>query len=322
MTKGVSVIKINSFSPVDNFARRTWEFHTNHMVIKIRSLTLEYEYEVEYEKIKAIWSGRVMDLAWLWAVFITTGTLGLVNLGLNHFDITSPIIDVIEKIVGLLALTSLVLAFLRYDYYSFLDVDENSLATIRVDKTSKRAVLEAIKLIKQKAEITSETYFDDSLPSTPPAFQYTDFDFADFLNKLKVSVYDDRIIVVQKSLVEEFMTVIKFDDLSGKTKLVRMVNERWDYVWSYWLFFLCITVFSAEVFFSEQLKGNSLFPSLSGGGLALLIPLFALRFVKNDVLVFYDKKDNGIFGTRINLANREKLNQIVGFVQSKVALKQ
>jgi hypothetical protein len=38
------------------------------------------------------------------------------------------------------------------------------------------------------------------------------------------------------------------------------------------------------------------------------------------VVVFYDKKDNGVFWTKVNVASREKLNQIIGFIQEKAAL--
>jgi len=82
-------------------------------------------------------------------------------------------------------------------------------------------IFEAIKLIKQKTEITNETYFDTSFSSDHPVFQFSEFEVADFLNKSKVSVYDDKIINVEKSLAEELTTVVRFDELSGKTKFAK-----------------------------------------------------------------------------------------------------
>jgi len=52
--------------------------------------------------------------------------------------------------------------------------------------------------------------------------------------------------------------------------------------------------------------------------LAITIPLYLLRFIKSEILVFYDKQDYGVFWTRVNSANRERLNQIVEFVKGKV----
>jgi hypothetical protein len=258
------------------------------------------------------------DLNWLWASFVTVGLLGITALAINWLDITVPNRDAIEKFVVICALVMLFPAFRKYEYYSFLDADKYFLTTVRVNHKNKQSLLEAIKLIKQKTEITSEAYFDDPLPTTSPIFQFTEFDFADFLNKSKVSVYDDKIIDVEKSLAEEVTTVIKFDELSGETKFAKMGNDKWDYVWSYWLFFLCITGISVVTFFAEQLKDNYLVLNLFYGGLVLLIPLFFFRYIKSEILIFYDKQDNVVFWTRINSANREKLNQIVEFVKGKV----
>lgn len=312
------MIRISAFTPVNNFTRRSWEFHDDHLVIKTKSLTFDYEHEVKYEKIKSIRSKRMADLNWLWASFVTAGLLALITLGLNRLDKTVPNLDVIGKIVMICALGMLFPAFRKYEYYSFLDADKYFLTTVRVNHRNKQSILEAIKLIKQKAQLTNETYFDDSLPSVSPIFQFTEFDFADFLNKSKVSVYDDKIIAVEKSLAEEVTTVIKFDELSGETKFAKMANNKWDYVWSYWLFFVCITTISVVTFLAERLRGSYLILNLFYGGLALLIPLFLFRYIKSEILIFYDKQDNSVFWTWVNSSNREKLNQIVEFVKGKV----
>lgn len=315
------MIKINSFTPVDNFTRRSWEFYDDHMVVKTKSLTFDFENEIKYEKIKSIRSKRMADLNWLWASFLTVGLPGLVIFLLRRFGITIPHLDLIYKIITTCALLMLIPAFRKYEYYSFLDADKYFLATVRVGQENKAAVLEAIKLIKQKTEIHKETYFDDLLPSTLPVFQFKVFDFADFLSRSKVSVYDDKIIDVEKSLAEELMSVIKFDELSGETKFAKMGNDKWDYVWSYWLFFVCITGMTVVAFFANYLKGNYLVLKLFYGGLALLIPLFFLRYIKSEILVFYDKQDNSVFWTWVNSSNRETLNQIVEFVKGKVESK-
>ncbi len=90
--------------------------------------------------------------------------------------------------MGGLGLAMLLPAFRSYEYYSFLDGDNRFLATVRVNNKNKHTLREAIILIKQKSEIISETYFDNSLPNTSPVFQLTEFDFADFLNTSKSSL--------------------------------------------------------------------------------------------------------------------------------------
>src|SRR5688572_22172805 len=104
---GVSVIKINSFIPTDNLTRRSWEFYDNYLVVKTKSLSFEYENEVEYEKIKSIRSRSMREFNWIWTSFITVGLVGIANLGLDYFCVTNPLIDYIEKIVTTFALAML-----------------------------------------------------------------------------------------------------------------------------------------------------------------------------------------------------------------------
>lgn len=313
---GVSVIKINSFTPIINFTRRSWDFYDDHMVVKTKSLTLDYDYKVKYEKIRAIQSKRIADLNWLWASFITIGAFEIISVGLGWLDINFSAI--IDKLVVSCALLMIFPAFRQYEYYSFLDSDKNLLATVRVNSKNKKSILDAIELIKESAKITSESYFEDSLPKTPPVFQFTEFDFADFLSKSKVFVYEDKIIDVEKSLVEEVTTTIKYDELNGETKIAKISKDSWDTIWSYWMIFVCISGISAATFFTEQLKDSQLAFNLFFGGLALLIPMYFLRYIKSEILVLYDKQDNGIILATINSKNREMLNQIVEFVKGKI----
>lgn len=311
------MIKINSFTPVDNFTRWSWEFFDDHMVIKIKSPTFDYENEVEYRKIESIRNKRKIDLSWIWASFITVGLFGLMTVWLRWFNVHIPNLPTIEKIIAVIALVMLFPAFRSYEYYSFFDADSSSLATVRVNKKNKPLILDAIKLIKQKTEITVESYYTDAFPIKSSIHQYKELDFPDFLNKVQVRFYEDRLVAVEKSLVEEITTVIRYDQFSGKTKFAKMGNDKWDYVWSYWLFFVCITVVSVVAFFGKQIKGNYLLLKLFYGSFGLLISLFLFRYIKNEILIFYDKKDNGIFWMKVNSANREKLNQIAEFIKGK-----
>jgi hypothetical protein len=256
------------------------------------------------------------DLNWFWASLIAIVAYKIISLGLGWVNVNVP--NILDKVIVGFALLMIFPAFRQYEYYVFLDENKNFLATVRVNSKNKKSFLDATKLIKQKAEITKESYFDDSFPNASPLFQFTEFDFADFLSKSSVFVYEDRIIDVEKSLVEEITTIIKYDELSGETRIAKMGNDNWDNIWSYWLFFVCISGISAATFFSEQIRGSQLAFNLFFGSLALLIPLFLLRYIKSEVLVFYDKQDNGIVFARVNSKNREVLNQIVEFVKGKV----
>jgi hypothetical protein len=314
------VIKISSFSVVQNLSKWIWEFDNDKMTVKIKSLITEFEREVPYEKIQFIRNNSTADIEWLWVSFLVIVLLGLVRMGFNYFSVVNSTIDIAEKVIVVLALSIDVLVFRKQEYYWFFDADKNLLATIMIDKKNKQLLLDGIGLIRQKNKMLGETYFDDPLPSAKPVFQIEEFDFADSLNKCKNGFYEDKIVIVEKSLIEETTTIIKYDELNGQTKFAKIGNDKWDSILFYWLYFMCITGMFTLVFFAEQLKGNYFYGKLFYVGFALLVPLFLLKYIKSEILFFHDKKDNGIFWVMAHAKNREKLNQIIEFVHEKVGL--
>jgi hypothetical protein len=275
--------------------------------------------DVSYEKIKIIRNRKTKNFAWLWVMITAVGILSLVDLSLGYFGLINATVTIIEEVGAALVLVMLIPALRTQEFYWFLDADKNCLANIEVDNDHKKTIHEAIRLVKQKTQIISEAYLSDLPLSTPSVFQITELDFPDFLNRVKIGFYEDKIITSEKSLMEEATLVIKYDELSGKTKTARIGNEKWDNAWVYWLLFVCITYFLSKVFFAEQMRGNLLSLQLFFGTLLPIVPMFFLKYVKSEILIFYDKKDNSVFWIEVNSANREKINQIVAFVQEKAA---
>lgn len=313
------MIQINSFIPTDNFTRRIWEFHEDKIVIKTKSLTVDVEKEVKYEKIKFIESRKSANLYWIWISFFIFGILSITTLGIDYFGERNAIVDSIEKVVAFFALLLIFPSFRKHEYLYFIDEEKNYSTNIKIDNDKKRAqIAEAISLIKQRTNIIAEAYLSDSLPEENPTFEIVEFDFPDFLNKSTTRFYEDRIIETYKSLTKESVRITKYDEFNGITKTAKLGNDNWNYVWSYWLIFVCIASLSASIFFSEQVGGNPFYVKFVFGGFALLIPMFFLKYIKTEYLIFYDKNDDGILGIGINKRNQEKLNQIAEFVKSKV----
>lgn len=313
------MIQINSFIPTDNFTRRIWEFHEDKIVIKIKSLKVDDEIEVSYQKIKSISTKKTADLNWVWMTFSIYGILAVTTLGLGFFDLMNPTLRVIEKIIAVIALLLALPSFRKHEFYYFWDAEKYHLANIKIDNNEKRAkIKEAISLIKKKTELVSEIYLSDLLPNTPPVFEIAEFDFPDFLNKSITRFYDDKIIETHKSLVEEIIRVKKYDEFNGSTKTARVGNDNWNNVWCYWMLFVFITSILTSIFFSKQLFGNYFLGRLFFGGLALLIPLYFLKYIKSEFFVFNNKDNEGILGIVVNNKNREQLNQIAEFIKNKV----
>ncbi|MFZ1041397.1 MAG: hypothetical protein WCA79_00310 [Anaerolineales bacterium] len=92
------MIKIDSFTPANNFARTSWEFHDDQMVVKTKSLSADYRFELEYKKIKSIQSKKMSDVSWIWVSVITFWLLFMIGLGLGWFNIIIPHFSIIQKI--------------------------------------------------------------------------------------------------------------------------------------------------------------------------------------------------------------------------------
>jgi hypothetical protein len=311
------MIVIHSFS-LNNLTRSTWEFYDDKLEIKTKSLSADYEVEWEYSKIKEIQHKKLANLTWLCVSGGVLGLFFLVQLLLHSLSINFLNNPMIEKAVVVLAIFLLIPAFRKHELYSFLDADSYYLTTIQVNDKSKKLLLDAIKLIKQKTEITSETYLSDPLPNTPPIFEFQVFDFPDYLGKSTVRIYDDRLIDIERSLVEELRTVVKFEELSGKTTRARLGNKHWDSFAFTWLIFAILVGAIAVVFFPDRLYHNFVLFGLFLGAIFLAVLLYLLQYIKTEAVMFYDKKDIVVFWTRVNRDNREILNQIITFIQEKV----
>jgi hypothetical protein len=311
------MIVIHSFS-LNNLTRRTWEFYEDKFAIKTKSLSADYEVEWEYSKIKEIQHKKLANLSWLCVSGGVLGLFFLVQLLLHSLSINFLNNPMIEKAVVVLAILLLIPAFRKHELYSFLDADSYYLTNIQVNDKSKKLLLDAIKLIKQKTEVASETYLSDPLPSTSPIFEFQVFDFPDYLGKSTVRIYDDRLIDVERSLVEELRTVVKFEELSGKTTRARLGNKHWDSFAFTWLIFVILLGAIAVVFFPDRLYHNFLLIGLFLGAIFLAVLFYLLQYIKTEAVMFYDKKDIVVFWTRVNRDNREILNQIITFVQEKV----
>jgi hypothetical protein len=175
----------------DNLARRRYEFSDDRLVVKSRTLTLEAETEIRYRDIKVIRTSR------------------------------NPTFQLLGKITLIFVPALCIPAFRKHEFCSFLDADRNSLATIYVDRRNRQLVHEAIGLIRQRAEITSDSYLPAPSPERPPVFEVVRYDLPYFVNKSVARFYDDRVIDLETSLVKEFVAETRYSELSGRTRIIK-----------------------------------------------------------------------------------------------------
>jgi Txe/YoeB family toxin of Txe-Axe toxin-antitoxin module len=301
---------------MDDLARRVYEFSDDRFVFKVKTLKIEAETEIEYEKIKIIEKRRVAELGWLRIAFLFIMLPQILTLIWGSLE-ANLIFQFIQKAMIVLGLGLSLPAFHKNEYCCFLDKDRNYLATILVNNRNRKAFDEAINLIKQKTELISETNLTNPFNNISPVFEIIQYDFPDYFSKSIARFYDDRLIDVEKSLVEEVTTEVKYSELSGKTRIIRAGNAKWDYVWSSWLVFICSLGVIVAVFFPQYLKPKLPYAYLLLGGLILLVPMFFLHYIKNEILVFFNHNDCEVYWARLNSSNREKFNQIIDFLRNK-----
>jgi hypothetical protein len=179
-------------------------------------------------------------------------------------------------------------------------------------------VNEAINLVKQKAEILSETHPHAPFPEIPPTFEIKEFDFPDYLNTSTIRFYEDGLIESQKSLVEDDVTKIEYKRLSGKTTVIRMSNGNWVVLGFQWLATVIVVETLILFFFLDMGRGHPLVANIFAAAAGLFIPLIILNYIKTPALLFYDRKNSVIFWARYTKKNKEKLDQVVHFIQERV----
>jgi hypothetical protein len=313
------MIRINSFFPLANFSSYTLEFYEDKIISKTKSLKVDFQKEIVYEDIKSIINKETTDFGWFSISFLII--IGLISVGLclQYFHFFTPGILIAEKVVAIIALALFIPALHKSEYYFFEDKNCKPLAMIKITKKNSENIYDVIKLIKQKTILTTEVYLDEPFPDTSPIFEYIEYDIPDFINKSIVKVYEDRIINIEKSLLERVITVVKYTELSGKITTSRYAKVNWGLLFWNWFMFIIILKVTTTVLLPLRLVNNPYYYSVFIIGLILLIPLFIMKFVKFDTLEFYDHGNNTVFWTRLNSKNQEILNKIVDFVQGKVA---
>jgi hypothetical protein len=318
------MIRIEYFSPLDNFSKSAYEFDAENITYKYKSLYIEAERKIEYQRIKFIELSNRANPRWFYFLFVFIcavvflNSIALLNLAHNPFSLTNPAFQVIDKALIILGFVIFILSLRKNELVSLFDEDREYLATISVNKKNRGFMLEGLDLIKRKTEIIIETNPANSFPDKLVAFEVVQFEILDFLNKSTTKFYEDRLIDVEKSLAEEVTTEVLYSELSGKTQIVKLGNDKANFVWIYFLFFLDFVVFPLDVFFPQLMDSRSRMILVVGMFALTTVAYFLLKFDKRETFLFYGHKDRVLYWTRVNNSNRKRMYQIVGYVQDHI----
>lgn len=311
------MIEIQTFEPFKNWMRRNYKFLDEKVVIKTKSSTADYENEIKYQEIKAINRRKISQQngVWMgfWLIIISSIIISILNA--THFN--NPTLQLIEPIGTILGMLFCLSIFHTDEFYGFLDKNRNYLGYLIVNKKNRTQVQEALHLIRQKTELFSDATLANPKTKQTALFELSTLDIPDFVNISVTRFYEDRLIDIEKSLTEELVTEIKYSELSGKTQIIHRGNESWNTALGYWIFLWVLVGNFFLVFFPQIFKIWSGIQYLFWGGLLMFVPLYLMRFVKQEAICFYNTNDEVIYWAWISAKNREKIKQIVAFIQQK-----
>ncbi len=262
---------------------------------------------------------READQGWLWVEMVLVSAAGLLRWAFDcYFTGILPMLFV-ERALAILGLLFLVPAFHKSRFCYFRATDGTFLAGIKVDRRNQAAFEDALKIVRQKADLITETSPDSPLPDTAPVYETTAIGYLNSLARSTARFYEDKLIDVGKDLVQEMTTEIHYRELSGKTRVVRAGEHKWDNIFFFWLVLVATVAILTSLFLPREIWTSPTYTRILLGALLLLVPLFLLRYVKSELLLLYNNSDQVIYWTRINAANRKTLEQALEFIRGKVA---
>jgi hypothetical protein len=312
------MIRIINFRPINHFSRSVIEFDDAKLVQRFKSLSFETEKEIDYPKIKKLEFRRRADINWIWSAFILSVIVLNAHLWLGHLYQHIAFLLILEKALTVICLLLCIPAFRKEEILSLISDEEEYLISIWVSRKDRLLIEAAIRLIKEKTEIRSETSPSSPFPEDPPAFELIEYDLPYFLKRSTKRFYPDRMLEWVRGLAEDVVQEVLYERLNGETKEYRIGNRNWSYAWSYLLVFLGLTLTLVEVFFPQLISIHRSFAYLWIAGLALIVPLWLFEFIKRDFIAFNDLDEDVALLLKRTSHNRETVAKVVEYIQSQI----
>jgi hypothetical protein len=309
------MIKISSIYPFSKLLRITQEFHEDKVVVKTKSFTFEREFEFEYKDIAEI---SCEDSASTDQINFGFGLLaiGLCSVFFVHdvLHIDSVIFQITQA-VYISAAILLFTGFIKNKYYYFSDKNKKYITVIKMTRKNNDLTRKAIELIKNKSENARELTPDKPFPETKPIFEIVKYDIPNYFNKSIERLYENELIGYKKNMVSESVYSVKFHLLNGKVFRGKRGNDNWDIV--VWATLILASIIGVTYTIFDFFPKPIFLITMAVLGILLTIS-FSLQFVKYEAVGFYDKNENIAYWTWVNNSNREKVEEVIKFIQSKI----
>src|SRR5574341_1020024 len=128
--------------------------------------------------------------------------------------------------------------------------------------------------------------------------------------------YENNFMFKDSSLTKEVVTVINYDELSGKVIRLKSTDNRWSSL-ALSLVYIFASVYWAIKYLVPQLLQNVPLSLVAKVVLVLAGFLFLLSFFKREVILFYNLSDKVIYWTKPDRKNPRSLENIIAYIKSK-----
>jgi len=309
------MIKITSFYLFQSLRRVTQEFHEDKAIVKMKSLTFEREFEFEYKDVgeisDAFYANSGQTNFGFWLLFFSAITLTV----LRSFIYANLVLLRIEQILYISGLLLYFTSFKRSWQINISDKNDNVLTYMKQTRHNRNLIPQAIELMRTQSPDLQEITSAYPFPDEKFAFEHVEYNFAD-IKKTIDRFYENEIIGFQKGIGGESVYTIKYSQLSGKVYRGKSGNDFSGTILSFFVLLLSII---GGLFFGFDLNFGKEIVYLMYILLALFLLSFLLDLIKREIIGFYSKNGNIAYWTYINRRDKENIEKIIEFVQSKIS---
>lgn len=311
------MIKLTSFRPFPSWLRVTQEFRDDKIIVTQKSLTAEVKFDVRYDQIAYIKYVTRANASHTTTGLIIVGALSLISILLYKAIYSNSILLSIMQVLLPLTILFSLLGFRKSQYCDLADKVNGVIMTIQMDYRNMANVTSAIEFIKQKNLNTEELDIDEPFLDSESLYELVELNLPDFASKSTIRFYETELIDYESSLVEESIRKVKYDSIR-QIIYAKKGNDSWGIISSYF-FLLTFLISGTRLLYSlpkviDQIMYRSFWPLL-----IISILLSLLGYLKKEYIFLVDGNDNTLEYTPISRNNKEKVEQILEFIESKIS---
>jgi hypothetical protein len=309
------MIKITSFYPFSYLLRVIQEFYEDKAVIKIKSLIAKREFEFEYKEATKITYKKIPSGDQQSFGLILNGIAAFSFIFFSNYIYANPILLLFTQSLFVIGVILFFTSYIKHRTILLTGENNKYLTSIRITRKNTNLIKEVIELVKNKSEILEETYSEKIFPEEEPVFELIEYDVLDYLSVSTVRFYKNELIGFQKNIIEENATNVSYIRLNGRVYRGKQRSDSWDSALFMTIMFSLIVANFYSVFDILPRKAFLFISAISG---VFLVFLFLLGFARWEYIGLYDKNNKMVFWTWVNKSNKNKIEEIIEFIQSKI----